>query len=67
MLRSPDTRERAKAPTTPSGCVLNWAHTASVNSDNSNNAWNFNANDNGNVNVDNDNRDNNNEVRCVGR
>jgi len=63
-LRSPDTRALA----TPSGCVLNWARTASVNSDNSNNAWNFNANDNGNVEVNNDNRDNtNNDVRCVGR
>jgi hypothetical protein len=63
-LRSPDTRASA----TPSGCVLNWAHTASLNSDNPNNAWNFNANDNGNVEVNNDNRDNpNNGVRCVGR
>jgi hypothetical protein len=62
-LRSPDTRTSV----TPSGCVLNWARSASLNSDNSNNAWNFNANDNGNVNVDNNDRDNDNQVRCVGR
>jgi len=63
-LRSLNTRASA----TPSGCVLNWAHTASVNPKNTDNAMNFNVDSDGNVESNNDNRDNtNNEVRCVGR
>jgi len=66
-MQSLDTREWAKALTTPSRCEMNWAHTASVNPNNPNNAMNFNVDSSGNVNSNNDNRNNNNDVRCVGR
>jgi len=66
-LRSLDTRQRAKAWSTPSRCVLNWAHTSSVNPNNANNAMNFNVDSSGNVNSNDDNRNNDKDVRCVGR